>query len=72
MPLNDNILDAIKNRKYCLRHVELDKQAGGGRMRDNICTYHSHCCDHELSSLADLIQPAATVFKAMVGIDTYK
>ncbi len=31
MPLNDNILDAIKNRKYCLRHVELDKQAGGGR-----------------------------------------
>ncbi len=40
MPLNDNILDAIKNRKYCLRHVEPDKQAGGGRMRDNICTYH--------------------------------
>jgi hypothetical protein len=28
MPLNDNILDAIKNRKYCLRHVEPDKQAG--------------------------------------------
>jgi hypothetical protein len=35
MPLNDNILDAIKNRKYCLRHVEPDKQAGGGR-RDTI------------------------------------
>ena len=29
MPLNDNILDAIKNRKYCLKHVEpADLKAG--------------------------------------------
>jgi heme exporter protein D len=32
MPLNDNILDAIKNRKYCLRHVEpADLKAKGTR-----------------------------------------